>query len=109
MIASQKAISSKISSVKSDLESKIASDINAANALRYQGTIGSSGATITALPTDTSKVKVGDLYVVATAGNYAGQGCNVGDMIIATVVGTSSITWNVIESNMEGSVSTGSE
>jgi hypothetical protein len=25
------------------------------------------------------------------------------------VVGTSSITWNVIESNMEGSVSTGSE
>jgi hypothetical protein len=69
-IASQKAISDKIASVKSTLESKIASDINAANALRYQGTIGSSGATITSLPT--SGVKVGDLYVVATAATYAG-------------------------------------
>lgn len=70
--------------------------------LKYKGTIGSSGATITALP---AFHKVGDVYVVATNGTYAGKDCEIGDYIICRTDGTSvnNAHWDVI--NGENQVS----
>ena len=45
-------------------------------------------------------------YRVGTAGTYAGQVCEVGDMIICLTDGTTSVTgtWNVINTNVDGAV-----
>lgn len=45
-------------------------------------------------------------YRVATAGTYAGQVCEAGDMIICLTDGTTSVTgtWNVINTNVDGAV-----
>ena len=71
-------------------------------ALVYQGTIGASAdsPTITSLPATHSK---GDVYVVKTAGTYAGKACEVGDMIICNTDGGSANNahWDVIQSNIE--------
>jgi len=56
-----------------------------ASALTYKGTAP------TTLPTSP---KVGDLYVVATAGTYAGQACEVGDYIICRT--NDPVVWDVI-------------
>jgi len=56
-------------------------------AMVYKGTVNSNSD----LPT--TGVQAGWTYVVATAGTYAGQACEVGDMIIAK---DSTPTWNVI-------------
>ena len=63
--------------------------------LTYKGTIGSSGATVTALP---ASHKVGDTYVVSVAGTYAGKACEVGDYIICKTAGTSAndAHWDVV-------------
>lgn len=53
--------------------------------LKYKGTIG-TGGTVTSLPASHS---VGDVYVVSTAGTYAGKACEVGDYIICKTAGTS--------------------
>lgn len=65
------------------------------SALKYKGTIGSSGATITALPASHA---VGDVYVVKTAATYAGKACEIGDYIICNTAGTtaSDSHWDVI-------------
>lgn len=66
-----------------------------ASALKYKGTIGSSGATITALPATHA---VGDMYAVKTAGTYAGKACEVGDYIICHTAGTTANNahWDVL-------------
>lgn len=56
-------------------------------AMVYKGTVNSNSD----LPS--SGVQPGWTYVVATAGTYAGEACEVGDMIIAK---DSTPTWNVI-------------
>ena len=63
--------------------------------LKYEGTIGSSGATVSSLPATHS---VGDVYVVKTAGTYAGKACEVGDYIICNTAGTSAndAHWDVV-------------
>ena len=63
--------------------------------LKYKGTIGSSGATITSLPATHA---VGDVYVVKTAGTYANKACEVGDYIICNTDGTSAndAHWDVV-------------
>lgn len=65
------------------------------SALTYKGTIGSSGATVSALP---AAHKVGDVYVVKTAGTYAGKAVEVGDYIICNTAGStaSDAHWDVI-------------
>ena len=62
--------------------------------LTYKGTITSN---------DDLKVahKVGDVYVISSAGTYVGQACEVGDYVICKVSGASSTTvtdshWDVI-------------
>ena len=64
-------------------------------ALKYKGTIASSGGTVTDLPAIHS---VGDVYVVKTAGTYAGKACEVGDYIICNRDGTSADNshWDVL-------------
>lgn len=66
-------------------------------ALQFKGTIG-KGGTITTLP---NSHKVGDTYLVKTAGSYARQTCDVGDMIICVATGTtaSNDDWQVIQGN----------
>lgn len=68
-------------------------------AMVYQGTIGDSSATIQTLP-EASSANKGYVYVVKTAGTYAGKACEVGDMIVSN--GTS---WDVI--NGENQVTNG--
>lgn len=78
---------------KAYADSKIAEAIN--SAMHIKGTIG-TGGDIASLPT--SGVKVGDAYVVKTANTYAGQKCEVGDIIIATATTPS---WTVIQNNLD--------
>lgn len=68
-----------------------------ANSAIYKGTIG-DGGTISTLP---ATHKVGWLYKVITAGTYAGVQCNVNDMIICIVEGTTANNshWNIIHSS----------
>ena len=76
----------------------VSNQIGAVDAMRFKGTIG-TGGTVTTLPT--SGVKVGDTYRVITAGTYAGQTCEVGDLIIATAT---TPTWTVAQTNIDGAV-----
>lgn len=72
-----------------------------AGGINYKGTIGSSDSdTVKTLPTDTTKVKVGDAYAVTTAGKYittATKDSQVGDLIICN--GTSPISWTEVPIN----------
>lgn len=74
------------------------------SALVYRGTVDAKYA----LPT--KNVKVGDVYVVAAAGIFAGQTCEAGDMIIAQTAsnaeGTPAPTWTVVQTNINGAVTT---
>lgn len=76
----------------------VASAVGAVDAMRFKGTIG-TGGTVTSLPT--SNVKVGDTYRVITAGTYASQECEVGDLIIATAT---TPTWTVAQTNIDGAI-----
>lgn len=67
------------------------------SALVYKGTVNKSSD----LPT--INVKVGDVYVVATAGMYAGQICENGDMIIAKVGGNTP-EWTIVQTNIDGAI-----
>ena len=84
--------------VQAAVDSKIA----AADAMRFKGTLG-TGGTITALP---ASHKVGDSYKVITAGTYAGQKCEVGDMVICVTAGSTAndTHWTVVQSNVDGAV-----
>ena len=74
-----------------------------AEAMAFKGTIGASEATVTELP---ANHKHGWTYIVATAGTYAGQTCEVGDMIICVTDGSTArdSDWTVIQSNLDGVV-----
>ena len=75
----------------------------AANAMVFRGTIGSSGATVTALP---ASHHAGDVYVVKTAGSCAGETCEIGDMILCVTTGTAAnnADWTVVQTNINGAV-----
>lgn len=68
---------------------------NISGALRFKGTIGESPADVQTLP---AEHKVGDVYVVATDGTYAGHACEIGDMIICKKEGSvaSNNDWTVV-------------
>ena len=73
------------------------------DAMIFKGTIGSSGATVTALP-DTHSI--GWTYRVLTAGTYAGVKCEIGDLIICIADGTAANNahWTVAQTNLDGAV-----
>ena len=76
--------------------------IAANDAMVFKGTIG-TGGTVTALP---ATHKTGWTYRVITAGSYAGQDCEVGDLIICITDGTSADDehWTVAQTNIDGAV-----
>lgn len=84
------------------VQSAISTKIAAADAMIFKGTIG-TGGTVTALPNTHS---TGWTYKVITAGTYAGQTCEVGDMIICLTDGTAANNddWTVVQTNIDGAV-----
>lgn len=85
----------------------IGAGLSAADAMVYKGTIGTSG-TITALPSS-GMYSAGWTYKVITAGTYAGQKAEIGDMIIAVVDradGVSGVNsdWTIVQANIDGAV-----
>lgn len=68
--------------------------------MRYQGTLGTGGR-FTSLPT--TSVKSGDTYKVVSAGTYANQAADVGDLFIAVVSG-GEISWTLVPSGDDGDV-----
>ena len=76
--------------------------IAATDAMVFKGTLG-TGGTITALPTT---YETGWTYRIITAGTYAGQACEVGDLIIAIVdrsgSGNLDSDWTVAQTNIGG-------
>ena len=82
--------------------SEVGNKISAAQALRFKGTVGTDGD-VTELPATHT---VGDTYVVKTTGNYAGEGCEPGDMIICVKTGSTAVNtdWSVIQRNINGAV-----
>ena len=90
------------SSTKLPTSKAVAAYVDSAlvSVLKYQGTVTSTSG----LP---ATHKVGYVYVVAQAGTYAGQSCEVGDYIICKTAGTTANNahWDVI--NGENQVSDG--
>jgi len=84
------------------VQTAINSVLGASAAMTFKGSIGSN-ADITSLP---ATHDIGDTYVVKTAGSYAGQKCEVGDMIICNTSGTTANNahWSVIQTNIDGAV-----
>ena len=84
----------------------VGSTLRASDAMIYKGTIGTGGV-VEALPSTTALT--GWTYKVITAGTYAGVSCEVGDMIICLEDGSStkSATWTVVQSNIDGAVTSG--
>lgn len=76
--------------------------LGANDAMVFKGTLG-TGGTVTALP---ATHKTGWTYRVITAGSYAGQNCEVGDLIICIADGTSANNahWTVAQTNVDGAV-----
>lgn len=68
---------------------------NFAGAMRFMGSIGEAPADVQVLP---ASHKVGDTYIVATAGTYAGVACEIGDMIICKKDGSvaANADWTVV-------------
>jgi len=81
----------------------VISAFQANDAMVFKGTIGSSGATVTALPNTHYQ---GWTYRVITAGTYAGKACEIGDMIICVTDGTATNNdhWTVVQTNIDGAV-----
>jgi len=84
--------------------SEVGGLLSAADAMIFKGTIGTEG-TITTLPTTHS---AGWAYKVITAGTFAGEVCEVGDLIIAIVdragTGNTNDDWTVVQTNLDGVV-----
>lgn len=76
--------------------------LGANDAMVFKGTLG-TGGTVTALP---ATHQTGWTYRVITAGSYAGQNCEVGDLVICIADGTSANNahWTVAQTNVDGAV-----
>lgn len=110
LAATPKAVQTAYNNAKAYADGLLAAN----DAMVFKGTIGNSasGATVTALPT--SKYSAGWTYRVVTADNYAGQACEIGDLIIAVKDGPASGTsvvnadWTVAQTNIDGAVTASS-
>ncbi len=82
----------------------IADGLAASDAMVFKGTLGTNG-NVTTLPT---KYSTGDTYRVITAGTYAGQVCEIGDLIIALEdrngSGNLNSDWTVAQTNINGAI-----
>lgn len=82
----------------------ISSGIAAADAMIFKGTLGTDG-TVEELPTT---YKTGWTYRVIEAGTYAGQQCEIGDLVIALTArsgtGNQDTDWTVAQTNIDGAI-----
>ena len=76
-----------------------------ASGIEVKGTVG-AGGTDEALPADS--FGIGDMYVVKTAGTYAGQECEAGDLVLCIKAyeaeGAADTDWTVIQNNLNRAV-----
>lgn len=82
----------------------VLAQLSAQDVMVFKGTIG-TGGTVTALPT--SDYSAGWTYRVITAGSYAGQTAEVGDLIICVkdyATGFLNSDWSVQQANIDGAV-----
>lgn len=93
------------------INQKINDSFVANSAMRFKGTIGLvSGSTAkftingTEASFPSSSAQVGDTYRVVNKGTYAGQLCEVGDLLICITAGTADVaaTWTVAQTNING-------
>lgn len=80
--------------------------LGANDAMVFKGTLG-TGGTVEALPTT---YETGWTYRVITAGSYAGQQCEVGDLVICIADATddgSNADWTIAQTNIDGAVTHG--
>ena len=86
------------------VQTAISNGLAASDAMIIKGTIGTNG-TVTALPTT---YKTGWTYRVVTAGTYAGEVCEIGDLIIALIDRSGSNNansdWCVAQTNINGAI-----
>lgn len=86
------------------VQTSVSNGIAASDAMIIKGTIGTSG-TITVLPTT---YQTGWTYRVVTDGIYAGQNCEIGDLIIALTdrndSGNLDTDWCVAQTNINGAI-----
>lgn len=106
-----------VAATKLYVDTKINAGLGAADAMVFKGTLG-TGGTISALPTGNANTtpsqayKKGWTYRIITAGTYAGEVCEVGDLLIALEDSTSGQTsanaahWTVAQTNIDGAVIT---
>ena len=99
--ATPKAVKDALDKAKEYADSVIAAN----DAMVFKGTIG-TGGTVTTLPS--TGYKTGWTYRVITAGTYAGQKCEIGDLIICIkdyVSGSAGNSdWTVAQTNIDGAV-----
>ena len=86
------------------VQTAVSNGIAASDALIFKGSLG-DGGTITSLPTT---YKTGWTYRVVTADTYAGQVCEVGDLVVALVDRSGSDNddsdWCVAQTNIDGAI-----
>ena len=79
--------------------------------MRFKGTIGLVSGSTTKFTINgeeatfpSSSAQVGDTYRVVNKGTYAGQLCEVGDLLICITAGTADVaaTWTVAQTNING-------
>ena len=102
---------------KKYVDDSIGNVLGAADSMVFKGTLG-TGGTITAVLNGNASAnpsqayQAGWTYKVITAGTYAGQVCEVGDLLIAIHDSTSGQTavnndhWVVAQTNIDGAVTT---
>lgn len=98
------AIQAKLAGIDDTVKGYVDSQVSGlAQALVFKGSIPEGG-----LP---ANPKVGDTYVVGTAGDYAGETCEVGDTIVCTAakVGETAAKWLVVQKNLDGAVTKGDD
>jgi hypothetical protein len=89
----------------------VSQGFSANDAMVFKGTLGSTNGSVLSLPTNS--YQAGWTYRVADAGTYAGDYCEVGDLIIAIKDGPSSgssvvnADWAKVEHNIDGAVHMG--
>lgn len=95
------------------INQKINDSFVANSAMRFKGTIGLVSGSTTKFTINgeeatfpSSSAQVGDTYRVINKGTYAGQLCEVGDLLICITAGTTDVaaTWTVAQTNINGYV-----
>lgn len=73
--------------------------LQASQALYYKGTIDPTNSS-----TIPNSANIGDVYIFSKAGTFSSQKVEAGDMAICSFASSSTITWNIVQMNIDGAV-----